>query len=79
MSPRPRKVTDDEVFLAAERAMSRLGPAELTLADIAGEAGVSAGLLVQRFGSKKPGKGRKGGEGNRGGKSKERTKSRKRK
>ena len=53
MSPRPRKVTDDDVFLAAERAMSRLGPAELTLADIAGEAGVSAGLLVQRFGSKR--------------------------
>jgi AcrR family transcriptional regulator len=50
---RPRKVTDDEVFLAAARAMSRLGPAELTLADIAAEAGVTAGLLVQRFGSKR--------------------------
>jgi AcrR family transcriptional regulator len=33
--------------------MSRLGPNELTLADIAGEAGVTAGLLVQRFGSKR--------------------------
>jgi AcrR family transcriptional regulator len=53
MSPRPLKVTDDEVFVAAQRAMSRLGPAELTLADIAGEAGVTAGLLVQRFGSKR--------------------------
>jgi AcrR family transcriptional regulator len=53
MSPRPRKVTDDEVFAAAHRAMSRLGPGELTLADIAAEAGVTAGLLVQRFGSKR--------------------------
>ena len=53
MSPRPRKVTDDEVFAAAQRAMSRLGPAELTLAEIAAEAGVTAGALVQRFGSKR--------------------------
>jgi len=53
MSPRPRKVTDDEIYMAAQRAISRLGPGELTLADIAGEAGVTAGLLVQRFGSKR--------------------------
>lgn len=53
MSPRPRKVTDDDLFMAAQRAMSRLGPGELTLADIATEAGVTAGLLVQRFGSKR--------------------------
>lgn len=53
MSPRPRKVSDDEVFLAAQRAMSRLGPGELTLAEIAAEAGVTAGALVQRFGSKR--------------------------
>lgn len=53
MSPRPQKVTDDEVFMAAHRAMSRLGPGELTLAEIAREAGVTAGLLVQRFGSKR--------------------------
>lgn len=53
MSPRPRKVTDDDIFMAAHRAMSRLGPGELTLADIASEAGVTAGLLVQRFGSKR--------------------------
>ena len=33
--------------------MSRRGPHELTLADIAGEAGVTAGRLVQRFGSKR--------------------------
>jgi AcrR family transcriptional regulator len=53
MSPRPRKVTDDDVFVAAQRVMSRLGPAELTLAHIAGEAGLTAGALVQRFGSKR--------------------------
>jgi AcrR family transcriptional regulator len=51
--PRPRKVSDDEVFAAAYRAMTRLGPGELTLAEIAGEAGLTAGALVQRFGSKR--------------------------
>lgn len=53
MSPRPRKATDDEVFEATLRAMARLGPAELTLAEIATEAGLTAGALVQRFGSKR--------------------------
>ena len=53
MSPRPQKASDDDIFMAAHRAMSRLGPGELTLADIAKEAGVTAGLLVQRFGSKR--------------------------
>ncbi len=53
MSPRPLKVTDDEIYMAAQRAMSRLGPNELTLAGIAREAGITAGLLVQRFGSKR--------------------------
>lgn len=53
MAGRRQKVTDDDVFAAAQRAMSRRGPHELTLADIAGEAGVTAGLLVQRFGSKR--------------------------
>ena len=53
MSPRPRKVEDDDVFSAAHRAMLRLGPGELTLNDIAGEAGLTAGALVQRFGSKR--------------------------
>lgn len=46
-------MTDEEVFAAAQRAMSRRGPHELTLADIAGEAGVTPGRLVQRFGSKR--------------------------
>jgi AcrR family transcriptional regulator len=53
MSPRPRKASDDDVFAAAHRAMSRLGPNDLTLAAIAAEAGVTAGALVQRFGSKR--------------------------
>ena len=53
MSPRPRKVSDDDVFAATYRAMQRLGPGELTLAEIADEAGVTAGALVQRFGSKR--------------------------
>ena len=53
MAGRPQKVTDEEVFAAAQRVMSRRGPHELTLADIAEEAGVTAGRLVQRFGSKR--------------------------
>jgi AcrR family transcriptional regulator len=52
MSPRPRKASDADVFAAAARVMGRVGPAELTLAAIAAEAGVTAGALVQRFGSK---------------------------
>lgn len=50
---RPRKVSDDEVFVATHKVMQRLGPGELTLAEIAGEAGLTAGALVQRFGSKR--------------------------
>ena len=53
MCARPRKATDDDIFMAVHRVMQRLGPGELTLADIAKEAGVTAGLLVQRFGSKR--------------------------
>jgi AcrR family transcriptional regulator len=53
MSPGRQKVSDEEVFAAAQRAMTRQGPHELSLADIAAEAGVSAGRLVQRFGSKR--------------------------
>jgi AcrR family transcriptional regulator len=53
MSPRRPKASDEEVFAAAGRVMSRVGPAQLKLADIAAEAGVTAGALVQRFGSKR--------------------------
>jgi AcrR family transcriptional regulator len=53
MSPRPRKVTDNQLFAATHAVMSRVGPRELTLAAIAKEAGVTAAVLVQRFGSKR--------------------------
>lgn len=53
MPGRRQKVTDEDVFAAAQRAMSRRGPHELTLAHIADEAGVTPGRLVQRFGSKR--------------------------
>lgn len=53
MSPRPKKVTDEQLFAAAHAAMSKLGPGELTLSAIAKEAGVTAAVLVQRFGSKR--------------------------
>src|SRR5437868_3898561 len=53
MSPRQRKAEDPDVFAALVRVMGRVGPAELTLRAIAAEAGVTAGALVQRFGSKR--------------------------
>jgi AcrR family transcriptional regulator len=53
MSPRPRQNTDLEILQAAFRAIARLGPGRLTLAEVAGEANVSAASLVQRFGSKR--------------------------
>ena len=53
MSPRRRKAEDADVFAALVRVMHRRAPAELTLREIAAEAGVTAGALVQRFGSKR--------------------------
>ena len=53
MSPRPRQNTDIEILQAAFRAIAQLGPAKLTLADVAREANVTAASLVQRFGSKR--------------------------
>src|SRR5215471_13846089 len=53
MSPRRKKAEDADVFAALVRVMHRRGPAELTLREIAAEAGVTAGRLVQRFGSKR--------------------------
>ena len=41
------------MFAALVRVMHRRGPAELTLREIAAEAGLTAGALVQRFGSKR--------------------------
>jgi AcrR family transcriptional regulator len=53
MGGRPRKASDDQVFTAVQRVITRLGPAQVTLAEIAREAGVTASALVQRFGSKR--------------------------
>ena len=52
MSPRPRTTSDQDLLLALHQVVSRQGP-NLTLADVAREAGVSAATLVQRFGSKR--------------------------
>src|SRR3989442_4018937 len=52
MSPRPRATSDQDLLMATHRVVSRLGP-NLTLADVANEAGVSPATLVQRFGSKR--------------------------
>lgn len=53
MSPRPKAVTDEQLFRAVARAIGRVGPAELTLGHVAAEAGISAPSIVQRFGSKR--------------------------
>jgi AcrR family transcriptional regulator len=53
MSPRPQKVTNKQLFAAAQSAMRKVGPRELTLSAIAKEAGITAAVLVQRFGSKR--------------------------
>ena len=53
MSPRPRQASDEQILMAAFRAIARLGPARMTLADVARDAGVSPAALVQRFGSKR--------------------------
>src|SRR5262249_59435646 len=53
MSPRRRKAEDADVFAALVRVMHRRGPAELTLREIAAEAGVTAGALVPRVGSER--------------------------
>jgi AcrR family transcriptional regulator len=53
MSPRPRTVSDSAILAAASRAVSRRGPARVTLADVGREVGLSAATLVQRFGSKR--------------------------
>ena len=52
MSPRPRGASDADLLAATHRVVSRLGP-NLTLGDVAREAGVSPATLLQRFGSKR--------------------------
>ena len=53
MSPRPRTIADEKILEAAVKVIGRVGPGNLTLADVGKEAGLSAATLVQRFGSKR--------------------------
>jgi AcrR family transcriptional regulator len=53
MSPRPRTVDDGAILEAAARTISRLGPSNFTLADVARAVRLSPATLVQRFGSKR--------------------------
>jgi AcrR family transcriptional regulator len=53
MCARPRSVSDEELLQAVARAVSRVGPSRLTLADVARQAGVVPATLVQRFGTKR--------------------------
>jgi AcrR family transcriptional regulator len=53
MTPRPRTIDDASILEAAGRIIARRGPGKFTLADVAGEVGLSAATLVQRFGSKR--------------------------
>jgi AcrR family transcriptional regulator len=53
MTPRPRETSDAEILAAAARVMQRRSPVELTLADVAKEAGVHPATLIQRFGTKR--------------------------
>lgn len=53
MSPRPRETSDQDLLAATMRVMTRIGPAQLTLAHVAREAGVVPATLIQRFGTKR--------------------------
>ncbi|MCF6475997.1 TetR/AcrR family transcriptional regulator [Nonomuraea sp. MG754425] len=50
---RPRTTSDEAILAATARAIGRHGPQGLTLAAVAGQAGLSPATLVQRFGSKR--------------------------
>ena len=53
MSPRPRETSDEQILAATSRVMQRRSPTQLTLADVAKEAGVVPATLIQRFGTKR--------------------------
>ena len=53
MAGRPRTLSDADILAAAARVLVRVGPARLTLAVVAGEVGLVAGTLIQRFGSRR--------------------------
>ncbi len=53
MAGRPRTLSNADILAAAARVLIRVGPARLTLADVAGEVGLVPATLIQRFGSKR--------------------------
>jgi len=53
MSPRPRETSDEAILAATASVMQRRSPTQLTLADVAKEAGVVPATLIQRFGTKR--------------------------
>jgi AcrR family transcriptional regulator len=53
MSPRPRTIADEAILDTTNRVIARAGPADLTLAAVGREAGISPATLIQRFGSKR--------------------------
>lgn len=53
VSPRPLAFTDRQLLAAAAEAIADVGPARLTLAEVAGRVGAAPATLVKRFGSKR--------------------------
>src|SRR5260370_37915291 len=53
MSPRPRQISDEAILMVTMRVMQPRSPVDLTLADVAKEAGVVPATLIQRFGTKR--------------------------
>ncbi len=51
--PRPRTISDEALLNAVLALALRVGPARVTLAAAAAEAGLSPATLVQRFGTKR--------------------------
>jgi AcrR family transcriptional regulator len=51
--PRPRTISDEAILDAVLALAHRVGPARVTFAAAAAEAGLSAATLVQRFGTKR--------------------------
>jgi AcrR family transcriptional regulator len=53
VSPRPRSIEDAAIFRATARVIGRVGPAHLTVARVAKEAGLAPSSLVERFGTRR--------------------------
>ena len=51
--PRPRTISDESILDAVLALAHRVGPARVTFAAVATEAGLAAATLVQRFGTKR--------------------------